>query len=296
MKWAIVLTACASLAWGQDVKRPRITGVVHIGLMAHEVNQSRSFYTDLLGWQEPYSLKSPDITFFKINDHQYVELVPETRPATDRLTHIALETDDAAGLLKYLASRGVKVPERAEKGRLGNLSFSVTDPDGHSVEFVQYLADGLSMREKGKFMDANRAPDHMSHVGIIVYSLEPAMKFYRDILGCQEAWRGSGNAKFLSWVNMRVPEGEDWVEFMLYDEFPSLKQLGVLHHIGLVAPDVAAATAVIEARPARRTYTGAWEYRGTTRHTLQVYDPDGSRTEIMEPGVSRESSTVPPIR
>ncbi len=297
MKWAIALTACLCLASSQEVKRPRITGVAHIGLMAQDINQSRAFYTGVLGWQEPYSLKNPDIAFFKINDRQYVELVSEDKPATDRLTHIALETDDAAGMLKYLASQGVKVPDRVTKDRIGNTSFTVTDPDKHTVEFVQYEPDGWSAREKGKFMDDCRASTHMSHVGIIVYALEPAMKFYRDILGCQENWRGSSNQKTLSWVNMKVPDGDNWVEFMLYDQFPDLRQLGVLHHIGMEETDVAGSAAIFEASPARKSYTRPVELRGTPPRQFQVYDPDGSRTEIMVPATpGRASSTAPPIR
>jgi hypothetical protein len=75
-----------------------------------------------------------------------------------------------------------------------------------------------------------------------------------------------------------------------------LAQLGASHHIGLESPDVDASAAIIEARPARKSYTGLWQLLGTTRHKLQVYDPDGSRTEIMLPSGPRQSSTVPPIR
>jgi len=53
MKWAIALTACLCLAWSQEVKRPRITGVAHIGLMAQDINQSRAFYT---GFQDGANL------------------------------------------------------------------------------------------------------------------------------------------------------------------------------------------------------------------------------------------------
>jgi lactoylglutathione lyase len=137
----------------------------------------------------------------------------------------------------------------------------------------------------------------MAHVGIIVYALEPAMKFYRDILGCQEIWRGSSNQKTLSWVNMRVADGTDWVEFMLYDQFPDLRQLGVFHHIGLEEPDVAKSLALFEASPARQSYTRPVDARGTPPHQLQVYDPDGSRTEAMTPAnPGRTSSTAPPVR
>ena len=302
MKLAVVAALCASLACGQAVKRPRITGVAHIAFYAHDIDKSREFYTGFLGFQEPFSLKNPDgsfsMAFFKINDRQYVELLPETQAGTDRLSHIALETDDAAQMLAYLASRGVKTPPRVTKGRIGNTSFDITDPDGHTVEIVQYEPDGWSMREKGKFMNDNRAADHMSHVGVIVASLDPALKFYGDILGCQEIWRGSQNGKILSWVNMKVPDGDDWVEFMLYDQFPGLRQLGIFHHLGLVPQDMAKAAATMEAQPGRKTYTQPLDLQSPqSRRQIQVYDPDGSRTELMPPaGPNRQSSTAPPIR
>lgn len=302
MKFVIPAVLCASLALSQQVSRPRITGVAHIALYAHDLDQSRAFYTGFLGFQEPYSLKNPDgslsMAFFKINDRQYVELIPETQTGTDRLSHIALETDDAARMLEYLRLRGVKTPARATRDGVGDLSFQITDPDGHILEIVQYEPEGRSMREKGKFIDGNRAADHMSHVGVIVASLEPALAFYRDILGCQEIWRGSQDGKYLSWVNMRVPDGDDWVEFMLYDQYPGLRQLGVLHHLGLVPEDMEKAAARMEARPGRRTYTLPLDLQSErSRRQIQVYDPDGSRTELMPPASpTRLSSTAPPIR
>jgi lactoylglutathione lyase len=50
----------------------------------------------------------------------------------------------------YLASKGFTVPDKPSLGCIKNLSFTVKDPDGHGVEFVQYMPDGWSMREKGK--------------------------------------------------------------------------------------------------------------------------------------------------
>jgi len=301
MRLLVAVAVFASLASGQEVKRPRILGVAHIGFYAHDIEQSRAFYTGMLGFQEPYSLKNPDgslsVAFFKINDHQYVELYPEKEPNTDRLVHIALETDNAEQLRAYLASRGVKVPDRVTKDRIGNTTFTVTDPDKHTVEFVQYEPDGWSTREKGKFMDDRRVSKHMAHVGVIVYSLAPAMKFYGDILGCQEIWRGSSDQKTLSWVNMKVPDGDNWIELMLYDQFPDLRRLGVLHHIGMEETDVGKSVAIFEASPVRKSYTRQVDLRGTPPRQFQIYDPDGSRTEIMVPAApGRASSTAPPIR
>jgi hypothetical protein len=96
---------------------------------------------------------------------------------------------------------------------------------------------------------------------------------------------------------MKVPDGDNWVEFMLYDQFPSLRQLGVLHHIGMEETDVAKSAAIFEASPERKSYARPVELRGTPPRQFQIYDPDGSRTEIMAPATpGRASSTAPPIR
>src|SRR5438309_4982101 len=137
--------------------------------------------------EEPFSLKNPDgspsMTFFKVNDRQYIELSPEKEPNTDRLNHISIQTDNAEAMRVYLASKGIKVPDKTPKGRIGNSNFTVKDPDGHGVEIVQYEPAGWTVREKGKFMSDSRISNHMMHVGIIVTDLNRAMKFYGDVLG-----------------------------------------------------------------------------------------------------------------
>ena len=206
----------------------------------------------------------------------------------------------------YLRSKGVKVPDKVGKGRIKNSNYMITDPDGHLVEIVQYEPDGASMLAKGKFMDENPAGPRISkriaHLGIIVSSLEASKKFYGDILGFKEFWRGSKDEKVLSWVNMRVPDGEDYLQFMLYDTMPDLKTLGTLHHICLEVPDVEKAKAILDARPARAAHTRPIEPRtGTNRkRQMNLYDPDGTRSELMEPktvdGVPTPPSKAAPPR
>jgi len=202
----------------------------------------------------------------------------------------------------YLRSKGVKVPDKVGKGRIKNSNYMIKDPDNHLVEVVQYEPDGLSMREKGKFMNAARISSKMLHVGVTVGSLKPAMKFYGDILGFQEIWRGSKDGKVLSWVNMRVPEGTDYVEFMLYDQMPGLTALGTLHHMSLEVPNIEKAVAELDTRRDRANYTRPMEIRTGTNRKRQVnlFDPDGTRTELMEPrtvdGVPTPSSTAAPPR
>src|SRR4051812_46925641 len=233
----IALALCASLATAEDVKRPRVTGVAHIAIYAHDVDKTLAFYRDFLGYAEPFRLNrgggSLHLAFVKINDGQFVEIFPEKAEGTDRLNHIALEVEDAEAMRVYLASRGVKVPDKLPVGRIGNANYNIVDPDGHTVEIVQYLPEGRTAKQRGNDLPASRISSRITHVGIAVASLSPAMAFYGDILGFQETWRGSARGKELNWVNVKVPDGDDYVEFMLYKEAPALSRLGTMHHLCL---------------------------------------------------------------
>ncbi|MFL6417400.1 MAG: VOC family protein, partial [Bryobacteraceae bacterium] len=185
----------------------------------------------------------------------------------------------------YLGSKGVKVPEQTTEGRIGNASFSVKDPEGHELEIVQYEPDRWIARERGQHTPEARISSHLMHVGIIVTDLDRADSFYGGILGFQEIWRGSKDGKELSWTNMKVPDGNDYIEFMLYKEPPPPTKRGSAHHLCLEVSDVAGALAALEKKPYRKQYAQALEIRtGVNRkRQLNIFDPDGTRTELMEP-------------
>ena len=204
----------ANMLTAQTPQRPRILGISHIGLLAHDFEASRAFYGQFLGFEEPYNLKKPDgslsMTFFKINDSQVIELFPESKLDTDRMTHYSLITDNIEAMRTYLASKGFKVPSQAHQGRIGNVSFDVNDPDGETIEMVQYMPDGKTTLSKGQFLSPNAISDHMTHVGLIVPPpMDTEDKFYTDVLGFKEFWRGSADGKTLSYVNLRVPESTE---------------------------------------------------------------------------------------
>ena len=101
---------------------------------------------------------------------------------------------------------------------------------------------------------------------------------------------------------MKVPNGDNWVEFMLSLDKVPVQQLGVMHHICLTVPDMTQAAAKLESQPMRKSYTRPLDIRtGINRkRQMNLYDPDGTRTELMEPktvdGVPTPSSTAPPPR
>lgn len=76
--------------------------------------------------------------------------------------------------------------------------------------------------------------------------LAASMHFYHDILGFNEFWPGGGSPKTLSWVIMRVPDGQDYLEMMLYNTLPHTDKRGTKNHICLVVPDVEEAVATLK--------------------------------------------------
>ena len=79
----LLLSSVAMAARHEDeVKRPRILGISHMALFVSDLQKSRWFYEDFLGYAEPYNLKRDDgsvrIAFIKINEDQYIELFTDT--------------------------------------------------------------------------------------------------------------------------------------------------------------------------------------------------------------------------
>jgi lactoylglutathione lyase len=282
--------------WAAAQNRPPIIGVAHIGLKTNDLAAARSFYGHDLGLAEAFTLDKPTgglmLTYFKVNDHQYIEVFPELKSETeDRLSHIAFETTDAKQLRDYLASRGVKVPESLHAGLDGNLSMMVKDPDGHNVEFVQYVEGSLHSRNFGKFLPATRISERIIHVGVTVQDRAAADRFYKDILGFEEFWHGGGTDDRTDWVDMRVPQGTDWLEYMLNVQNPTPQRLGVMHHLALGVPSVEAGYKALLERGVKVRQEpkigrdGKWQ--------LNLYDPNLTRCELMEPKPVREPCCSP---
>jgi lactoylglutathione lyase len=294
---SLMLTA-SGISAGQP-SRPHILGISHMALFVRDLGKARAFYKDFLGYAEPYNLKRDDgtdrIAFIKINEDQYIELFAEPPKKDGNLNHISFYVDSAEGMRAYLASQGVKVPEKVGKGKIGNSNFNITDPDGHTVEIVQYEPDSWTRQHKGKDLPDTRIATHMPHVGVTIGPLEPAMKFYRDVLGFQEFWRGSSSGTTLSWVNMRVPDGQDYLEMMLYKDPPDARQMGVKNHICLVVPNIEKAVATLESRPAYKAYGQKIEIKTGVNGKRQanLFDPAGTRIELMEPNTAN-GKPVPP--
>ena len=269
-------------------KRPLITGIAHIAFQVSDLVKAREFYGELLGYDEPFQIRNQDnslaLTYFKVNERQYIEIFPGLPPdKDDRLMHIAFETTDLEALRVYLLSKGVKAPEKVNQGRDGNLNFTISDPDGHRVEFVQYRDGSLHRRARGRYMSSRRISDRILHVGVTVADQAAADKFYKETLGFSEIWRGGRDETTLNWINMKVPDGTDYLEYMLVTAAPTRQQLGSLHHVALLTPDIQKALETARERSGDPASVRSPQVGRNRRWQLNLFDPDGSRAELMEP-------------
>ena len=270
-------------------ERPPVVGVSHIAFHVSDVAKARAFYGGLLGYAEVAGKASPDGRVrFRINGRQYVEIVPGlVAGSDDRLDHVAFETTDLGALRAYLDEKGLK--SRVPAIEAGHPGLLVIDPDGHSVEFVPHAAPSPARGARATATDG-RVSTRLLHIGLTVREQGAADLFYKDVLGFSEIWRGGRNDTVTDWINMKVPDGTDYLEYMLVGADPVDRvRLGSLHHMALLVPDIQAALETVRDRPGgldpktvRTPQVGR-----NRRWQLNLFDPDGSRTELMEPFTMR---------
>jgi len=274
----ITLSILEAWAFAQApaAKRPHILGIDHVSFYTTQPDGATSLYSGTLGLASAAPVESGEIARYMVGK-QWVgySSAPDAK-ATDREDHVAFTTDNVVELRKYLLANGVKVP--AIEGRADHsLSFFVADPEGHRIEFVE--------RGKGEVPAApETAVSHrLIHTGFLVRSRDVEDHFYRDLLGFRLYWQGWRQAGKTDWVAMQVPDGTDWLEYMLNaPEQPDLRMVGVMNHISLGVVDMKQAQALLEAHgwkphgseKAQMGLDGKWQ--------LNVFDPDLTRIELME--------------
>ena len=274
----IAALAYALIAHSQNhpAERPRILGIDHVSFYTTQPDGVNKLYSGTLGLTSTSAVEPGGIVRYMVGK-QWVGYSAAPDPnSTDRMDHVAFTTNNIITLREYLAANGVKVP--TIEGRSDHsMSLTVIDPEGHRVEFV----------ERGKAevpASADSAVSrHMIHVGFLVKNRDAEDHFYRDLLGFRLYWHGGMKPGETDWVAMQVPNGTDWLEYMLnHSEHPDLRLMGVLNHISLGVADMKKAQAILESHgwkphdseKAQMGKDGKWQ--------LNLFDPDLARIELME--------------
>jgi catechol 2,3-dioxygenase-like lactoylglutathione lyase family enzyme len=273
---ALVLVGLVPAEADERPVRPPITGIVQVKIYVSDADKAREFYEKFLG----FTNTAPNcgrgiVACLVVNDRQQIQLVTGTwSPAENRIAEISYATADLAQLRAYLLSKGLTVGE-VSTGADKLHQFSLKDPEGHAIRFVQ----------PAMAMPAPGAPSQISarliHAGFIVHDRQVEDHFYKDILGFHLYWQGGMKDNETSWASMQVPDGTDWLEYMLnISPQASRHVIGVMNHIALGVTDIQKAKRQLlknGGKPGEEPKLGRdgkWQ--------LNLYDPDDTRVEFME--------------
>jgi len=270
------LLQVSSYSQTKTTVRPHILGIDHVSFFTTAPEGVRKLYGDLLGLAAATPVEPGGSVRYMIGA-QWVGYGPAPdAKSTDRMDHVAFTTDNIVALRKYLVEKGVKVGQI--EGRPDHsLSVMLNDPEGRPIEFVE--------RGKGEAAAAaaTAASRHMIHTGFVVYHRDAEDHFYRDLLGFRLYWHGGMKDDETDWVAMQVPDGTDWLEYMLNQPAQMDLQLtGVMNHISLGVADMKAAQKIMESHGWKPHGDEQAEIGKDGKWQLDVFDPDLTRVELME--------------
>jgi catechol 2,3-dioxygenase-like lactoylglutathione lyase family enzyme len=266
-------------------ERPEITGISHLAVYTSDAAATDRYYRVVLGAAKEADPENPQGVKYAFSATQFIEVLPlPANSGINRMDHAAFNTVNAEGTRKYLASKGWKTPAAVTKGSDGSRWFAVLDPEGNRIQFVQPAPNAKAP------VNPNVIGRHIIHVGFLVHSRAAQDKFYRELLGFKPYWYGGMQDDKVDWVSQQVPDGHDWVEYMMTSGpsgtgIPanmSQQTLGVLDHFAIGEKSVEDAFKVLEAgNRLEGRHDAAPKIGKDGKVQFNMYDPDGIRAELM---------------
>ena len=271
----VSLVFCEWAAPQDQPVRPYITGIAFVRIAVSDLESSRSFYSKNLGFESNsggcYAIVMPCINI----GSQYIQIDRPNKDDSSKLvTEIGFATANVLGLQRYLETHGVKTSQIVRLDEKSEM-LVVVDPEGNRVAFAQ------NRDPKWTTWSKPQVSSRLIHAGFVVHDRSAEDRFYKDILGFHVYWHGGMKDGQDNWVDMQVPDGTDWIEYMLnVAADASHKTLGVMNHIALGVADIHAA----EAQLRKNGWTGMEQPKigRDGKWQLNLYDPDDTRVELME--------------
>lgn len=285
-----------------EIKDLPILGLAQVSVMVSDLAKARAFYGDVLGFAEAFTLKDRAGTirsvYFKINDDQYLELLPVAKVELIRQTRLVVQASNLRKLHEIYVAQGLQ-PGAISTGADGNPVFRITAPNGAALDFIEYAKASRQARLKGKLLGPNRIATRLLHAGTMVRD-EPTKAFFRS----------------LGWGRLLPGPRGDYIETPATDRNLETKNppldpenpatlpqytrevYGAVYHFALEINDMHAARETLKARGGFddvRLRTAV----GNNRHWLiHLFDQDGSRVELMSrdtvPDAIPAFSVMPP--
>jgi catechol 2,3-dioxygenase-like lactoylglutathione lyase family enzyme len=258
------------------VARPKIYSIAFVRLKATDFAKSTAFYATILGLKPGFDdCKGISAPCFAINPYQHVELLQTSSHAGGSfLEVVGFNVSDVAQMKKFLAAKGIAATE-ITRGSNGLRFIEASDPEGNRLAFVEL--SGGDAQIDGPRQISNR----MLHAGFVVRDLDLMKKFYLDLLGFRLYWYGGFKDDGTDWYEIQVPDGDNWVEFMLnISPTADHQELGVQNHFSLGV--TSANTSASKLRENGATKFDGPEVGRDGKNAIDIYDPDLSRVEVMD--------------
>jgi len=253
-------------------ERPAITGIAFVRMSSANHAASDAFYGKTLGFTKVTGPGGVDR--YGVNEAQWLEVSArvDNGPPT-RMPIVAFTTRDVAALERYLAAHKVGVADRLAGG-----GFTVRDPEGNVIGFMQTGA------MKGKLqISPSGSSRRIIHAGFVVKDPAAEDGFYRGLLGFHTYWQGGQTDGHLDYMSLQVPDGSDWLEYMLdHGQTMDARQLGVMNHFSLGVAKMGDAVAALAKNGCTGTDCTKTQMGRDGKVQLNLLDPDLTRVEFME--------------
>lgn len=175
----------AGICLGQNAD---LAGIAHVAFRVADLEAARAFYGKL-GFEEFFAMKQGDrVTeaFLKVNDHQFLELYPQTDPSQAiGLMHVCYESNDLEALHAHYVARGLTVSD-VRKAGAGNLLMTMKDLEGQTIEFTQYMPGSRHYEDRGKHLGTQRMAQTIVGAASPARDAATVREFYSAKLGFAE--------------------------------------------------------------------------------------------------------------
>jgi len=278
---AAALLLAAGLAADEGPNRPKIYGIAFVRLKSSDFQKASETYSKILGlgtgkYRGTNGCTNVKDPCYLVNARQHIELVPgHAGDPGSWLEEFGFETASARVMRDYL--------------------------EGDHIAFVQ-PPRAPSESAPGP----TQVSSSLVHTGFVAKDLYTLNKFYLDTLGFRLYWKGGFKElppgtpekdSDIDWFEIQVPDGSDWVEYMLnIPRRADHQELGAQNHFCFgvrsmqkaidqlrkngLAPD----SKLADDKPDIGR-DGKWQY--------DIFDPDLTRIELMEPTPAKDPCCNP---
>ncbi|HTH53264.1 MAG TPA: VOC family protein [Edaphobacter sp.] len=172
---------------------PPLAGIAHLAIRVRSLDAAREFYQKL-GFEEAFFLKDKDgkprESFFKINDHQFLEIYPSNpdvpKEASVGFLHVCFEGDDLQAIHDDYVAHGL-APTAVRKAGAGNMLFTLAGPitangTAQNIEYTQYMPDSMHSKDQGQHLGSDRIAESIGSVSLAMRDPAAARDVYLNQL------------------------------------------------------------------------------------------------------------------